>query len=315
MSDWYSKIPHELRITFLLIFLVLSACHLAIVFYQKVAKSDLSKELLLRTHTWWKIAIGVFVVTALPSIYGTVLVAFISYSALREMLSISPLRASDRMAMVLCYLSVPVQFYIVHQGYYNSFLIFIPIIIFIGIPTILVFVGNTKGIGRSMSLIPTILILTVFMPSHLLMIFHLENPDLEVTGSMMVMFVILLVAFNDIFQFTWGKLLGTKKILPQISTNKTWEGLIFGLITTASFAYFLKMLTTFTGYQAFFVGLLVGFCGFIGDAILSAIKRDLKIKDTGSMVPGHGGIMDRLDSLIIAVPVYYHLLKYLIENS
>ena len=116
------------------------------------------------------------------------------------------------------------------------------------------------------------------------------------------------------FQFTWGKLLGKNKILPTISPNKTWEGFIGGIFTTAFLGYGLKFLTPLEGTEAYLCGLAIGISGFIGDAIMSAIKRDLKIKDTDELIPGHGGAMDRLDSILISAPIFFHLLTYFLAH-
>ena len=102
--------------------------------------------------------------------------------------------------------------------------------------------------------------------------------------------------------------LGKEKILPEISPNKTWIGFIGGVITTGALAYFISNLTPLQDVHAFLIGLAIGVMGFFGDLILSAIKRDLNLKDTSNLIPGHGGVMDRLDSIIFTAPLYYYLL-------
>ena len=187
---------------------------------------------------------------------------------------------------------------------------------FIIIPIILVLSGNTRGIGRSMSIIPSILIVTVYMPSHLMMLFHLEFKGFLLGGTGLLLYVIILASFNDIFQYIWGKLLGNKKkMLPKIVPDRTYGGFLLGLINTAGLAILIRFLTPFTFWQAVLLGTVIGICGFFGDALLQAIKRDLKIRDTGSVLPGHGGFLDRLDSLIIAIPIYYHIIRYIANLS
>jgi phosphatidate cytidylyltransferase len=112
-------------------------------------------------------------------------------------------------------------------------------------------------------------------------------------------------------QFTWGKLLGRHKIIPKISPNKTWEGFIGGLICTTAIGYFLRFLTPLNNYQALFVSFMMAFAGFVGDVVMSAVKRDIGIKDTGSIIPGHGGILDRIDSLAYTAPAFFHLVYYI----
>lgn len=118
--------------------------------------------------------------------------------------------------------------------------------------------------------------------------------------------------FNDICQYIWGKILGKHKIIPKVSPNKTWEGFLGGLITTTCVASITApLLTPLTTTQGVFAGALIGIGGFIGDVVISSIKRDLQIKDSSTLIPGHGGILDRLDSLIYTAPLFFHFLYYL----
>jgi phosphatidate cytidylyltransferase len=316
MIRWYNSIPEEIKLVFLFVFALLILTSIIFYILDKTIHNHLTSDLIKRNNSWWKIAIGVFIIGTFPRIYGTIIVAFISFSTLREMLSISPLRASDRLAIFLCYLAVPIQFHLAYVGFYNGFIIFITLIMFIIIPIILMLSGSTKGIGRSMSIIPSILLVTVYMPSHLMMLFHLEFKDFLLGGTGLLLYVIILASFNDIFQYIWGKLLGNKKkMLPKIVPDRTYGGFLLGLISTAGLAILIRFLTPFTFWQAILLGTVIGICGFFGDALLQAIKRDLKIRDTGSVLPGHGGFLDRLDSLIIAIPIYYHIIRYIANLS
>ena len=112
-------------------------------------------------------------------------------------------------------------------------------------------------------------------------------------------------------QFTWGKLLGKHKIVPKVSPNKTWEGFIGGLISTTIIGYFLGFLTPLADYQVIFVSFMIAASGFIGDIVMSSVKRDIGIKDMGTSIPGHGGILDRIDSLAYTTPVFFHLVYYM----
>ena len=121
--------------------------------------------------------------------------------------------------------------------------------------------------------------------------------------------LLFLGQFNDVLQFLWGKLFGKHKITPDVSPNKTWEGFIGGLVCTIILGYFLRFLTFFTPVQAVTASFCIAFAGFFGDLNMSAIKRDLGIKDMGNTIPGHGGIMDRLDSLSFASLIFFHLVR------
>ena len=307
-------IPIELLFILCVIFGVLIICSSIFGFISLMNKSDSVSELVVRTNSWWKIAIGITVVATAPAIIGTIVIAYVVFVALREMLSIIPLRTADRIVLVASYFAIPIQFYLAYKNYYYLFQIFIPLVMFVCVSIILVLTGETNRIGRSMAIIPTILILTVYMPSHMVLLFHVNVPEFTVGAGGLIVFLITITASNDIFQFTWGKLLGKRKILPKISPNKTWAGFIGGVITSSLLGIVLSFLTPLNYIESFYVGLSLGIIGFVGDSIISAVKRDLKIKDTDDLIPGHGGAMDRLDSIVLTTPAFYYLLIFFIEN-
>lgn len=149
--------------------------------------------------------------------------------------------------------------------------------------------------------------LTVFGLSHMAYLVSLSPGE----GKKMLLFLVFLTEINDVMQFTWGKLLGKHKIVPKVSPNKTWEGFIGGIISTTIIGYFLGFLTPLEPMQVVFVSFLLACSGFIGDIVMSSVKRDIGIKDMGSSIPGHGGILDRIDSLAYTAPVFFHLVYYL----
>ncbi len=314
MTILNQKIPFEIIVILLVIFGVLSACSIVFYFLYKKKKTNLLKELIVRVNSWWKLAFGVAVVITFPPIYGTIIIAYVSFVALREMFSISRIRSSDRNALFLGYFSIPVQYYFAYMGFYEPFLYFIPMVMFISLTIVLVLSGDTTRIGISMSIIPTMLMLTVYMLSHIVLLFNFDSPSLNIHGGSLIIFLIMLTAFNDVFQFTWGKLLGKRKILPKVSPNKTWAGFIGGILTTAVLAVLIRFLTPLSIFESFLIGLLIGIFGFLGDVLISSIKRDLRIKDTDDLIPGHGGAMDRLDSIILTAPIFFHVLKFFIEK-
>ena len=307
-------IPIELLFILCAVFGVLIICSSIFGIISRKNKSDSISELVVRTNSWWKMAIGITVVATAPAIIGTIVLAYVVFVALREMLSIIPLRTADRTVLVASYIAIPIQFYLAYKNYYYLFQIFIPLVMFISVSVILVLTGETNRIGRSMAIIPTTLMLTVYMPSHMVLLFHVSVPGFTVGAGGLIIFLIMITAFNDIFQFTWGKLLGKRKILPRISPNKTWVGFIGGVFTSGVLGGALSFLTPLDYINCFYIGLSLSIIGFIGDSIISAVKRDLKIKDTDDLIPGHGGAMDRLDSIVLTTPTFYHLLLFFIEN-
>ena len=307
-------IPIELIFILCAVFGVLIICSSIFGIISRKNKSDSISELVVRTNSWWKMAIGITVVATAPAIIGTIVLAYVVFVALREMLSIIPLRTADRTVLVASYIAIPIQFYLAYKNYYYLFQIFIPLVMFISVSVILVLTGETNRIGRSMAIIPTTLMLTVYMPSHMVLLFHVSVPGFTVGAGGLIIFLIMITAFNDIFQFIWGKLLGKRKILPRISPYKTWVGFIGGVFTSGVLGGALSFLTPLDYINCFYIGLSLSIIGFIGDSIISAVKRDLKIKDTDDLIPGHGGAMDRLDSIVLTTPTFYHLLLFFIEN-
>lgn len=271
-------------------------------------KADLS-ELIMRTKSWWVMAIIFVLAIILHPIITFVSLGLLSFLALRELSTISKnVREADRKVLIWCFLSIPFQYYFAFIGQYSLFIIFIPVFMYLWIAFMLVIIGETEDISRSMSVLPAQLMLTVFGVSHLA--FLVSLPDIEgfdAGGRALLLFIVFLTEMNDVFQFTWGKLLGRFKVIPKISPNKTWEGLIGGIITSVVVGYFLRFLTPFSEIEILMTCGIVAITGFIGDVVVSAIKRDIGLKDTGATIPGHGGILDRIDSLAISGPVFFHI--------
>ena len=266
-------------------------------------------ELKLRTKSWWTMAMVFILAIAINPIISYFAFGLLSFMVLREISTISKnVRDVDRRIMIWCYIAIPIQFILAYNGCFNLFVIFIPVVMFIFISFMLVIRGETTEIGRSMSVIPTQLMLTVFSLSHLAFLLSLPQiAGFNAGGRGLLLFVVFITEINDVFQFTWGKLLGRHAIIPKISPNKTWEGFIGGIITTTVLGYFLRFLTPFSVVESLVVSFVIACAGFVGDVVVSAVKRDIGLKDTGTLIPGHGGILDRIDSLAITSVVFFHI--------
>ena len=303
----------EIAIVIGLIFGILVFASLLFWILGRVKPQGDFSELVMRTKSWWVMATIFVLATIVHSVITFISLGLLSFFALRELSSISKnVRASDRKVLIWCFLSIPIQYYFAYIGHYSLFLIFIPVFMYLWIAFMLVIQGETEDISRSMSILPTQLMLTVFGVSHLA--FLLSLPELEgfkAGGRALLLFVVFLTEMNDNFQFTWGKLLGRYKVIPKVSPNKTWEGLIGGIITTIIAGYFLRFLTPFSEIEVLITCGLIAIIGFIGDVVVSAIKRDIGVKDMGNMIPGHGGILDRIDSLAVTGPFFFHIVYFL----
>ncbi len=125
------------------------------------------------------------------------------------------------------------------------------------------------------------------------------------------MLLILLTQGNDVAQYILGKTLGRRKVVPRVSPGKTLGGLLGGVLTTMLIACLVGPQLTFLDWKrSLLAGMIIGLGGFAGDVSISALKRDLGVKDSGTILPGHGGILDRVDSLTYTAPLFFHFVHY-----
>lgn len=252
-----------------------------------------------------------FIVFLTSETMTVIMFALLSFLALKELLSIVPTRQADRRVIFWAYLSIPIQYYWVGKEWYGMFLVFIPVYMFLFLPIRMVITGDTKGFIRSSGVIHWAMMLTVFGLSHMayLLVLPVKNPSAGHIGP--VLFLLLTTQFNDVAQYICGKLFGKHKIIPLVSPNKTWEGFIGGLIAvTFCSGLIAPLLTPLSTNHGFIIGFIISGAGFFGDVVISSVKRDLQIKDCGMLIPGHGGILDRLDSLTYTAPLFFHYMYY-----
>jgi phosphatidate cytidylyltransferase len=268
-------------------------------------------ELFQRVNSWW-IIIGLFSLAIVThKAISIFFFAFVSFLALREFLHLVPKRENDRRVIFWCFLSIPMQCYWVYTGWYNMFIIFVPVYMFLLIPLRMIIVGDTNNFLRTAGIYHWGLMSTVYCLGHL-SFFHAFEEKNHIAGSAgMILFMACLTQFNDVAQYVWGKSFGKHKIIPKVSPNKTWEGFLGGMATTMVFTWFLApLLTPIDGWQRLLAGFIFSVGGFVGDVVESAVKRDIGVKDSGNMLPGHGGILDRVDSLTYTAPLFFHFVKY-----
>ena len=270
-------------------------------------------ELKLRVRSWW-VMIGIFAAAMLLSPAAAVVFwAFVRFLALKEYLSLIPTRRADRRVLFWAYLAIPIHYYWVGSAWYGMFVIFIPVYMFLLLPLRMVTIGETQGFLRAAGTLHWGLMTTVFSLSHmayLLVLDPAKNP--AGGGAGLLLYLVFLTQFNDVAQYTWGKLFGRHKVIPKVSPKKTWEGLVGGNLTTLLLAILIAPTLTPLGmWEAAGAGLIIGVFGFIGDVTISALKRDIGVKDSGSLIPGHGGVLDRIDSLTYTAPLFFHYVYYL----
>jgi len=295
------------------IFALLVAATLVVQLLGRVKPGLDLAEVRLRVRSWWVMAAVFSVAMAVSRTISLVFFAFVSFLALKEYLSLIPTRRADRRVLFWAYLAIPIQYWWIAREWYEMFIIFVPIYVFLFIPLRMVLIGETAGFLRAAGTLHWGMMVTVFSISHIAYLLVLPPAaGARVGGAALVLFLVVLTQINDVAQFLFGKALGRHRAVPTVSPGKTYEGLLGGIAVTLVLSLLLApWLTPFNRWQAAAAGLIIGLGGFIGDVVISALKRDLGIKDSGTLLPGHGGILDRIDSLTYTAPLFFHFTAYL----
>lgn len=268
------------------------------------------RELTQRIQTWWLIILLFSLALLSPPWLALTFFALVSFMALKEFLTLVPSRQADRMPVLWMFIAIPVNYWLIGIGWYGLYIIFIPVYAFLFLPARMVIAGDTQGFLHRAAQHHWGLMTTVFAFSHVAFLLVLPA-DGQQSGALLVLFLVGLTEFNDIAQYLWGKSLGRVKVTPTVSPNKTLAGLLGGIGSTALAAWLLgPLMTPLSGPMALLAGLVIGCAGFCGDVVMSAVKRDIGVKDSGTLLPGHGGLLDRLDSLIFTAPVFFHFIRY-----
>ena len=239
------------------------------------------------------------------------LFALVSFLALREFVTQTPVRRADHSALFLCFfIALPVQYLLVALEWYGMFSIWIPVYAFLALPVLAVLFADTGRFLDRTAATHWGLMVCVYCISHIPALMNLRIPGYEGRTPLLMVFVVLIAQVSDIMQYVWGKLLGRRPIAPALSPSKTVEGLVGGVASATLLGAALYRITPFTPWQAGGVALLIALLGFLGGLVMSAIKRDRGIKDWSHLLQGHGGMLDRLDSLCFSAPVFFHLTRY-----
>ena len=313
VSQALNIVPVNLQYALWGIVILLIVSTLAIELKALIMPAIDNRELWLRIGSWWVIA-GLFVVSiALGRTFTIAYFGLISLLALKEYLNIMPARPSDKKLHYLAYFASALHYYWIWLGLQPLFFVFIPVFLFLIMSFCLMIASETKGFLKAASSLHWGLMSTVFLLSHVAYLLTLPDSGNPVAGSAgLLFFIAFLTQFNDVLQFIWGKLLGKTKIVPLISPSKTVAGLLGGVISTTLLAWLIApYLTPLLSWEPLAAGVIIGLGGFAGDVLISAIKRDIGIKDASHLIPGHGGVLDRIDSLIVSAPLFFYFIYYL----
>lgn len=264
-----------------------------------------------RTRSWWLMTAVFTTAMATGRLGSVVLFGLLSFIALRELITLTPTRRADHRTLFWAFfVFVPGQYLLVYDGWYGLFAIFIPVYAFLFIPVRSALAGDTSDFLARTAKIQWGLMIAVYCVSHAPALLMLEIPGYAGQNAKLLLFLVLVVQLSDVLQYIFGKTLGRRRIVPTLSPNKTWEGTIGGISGASLIGGLLWWSTPFSPWAALLIALLITLAGFAGGLCMSAIKRDLGVKDFGTLIEGHGGVLDRIDSLCFAAPLFFHITRY-----
>jgi phosphatidate cytidylyltransferase len=264
-----------------------------------------------RITAWW----GMVALLSVAFIAGragvVILFALLSFAALREFLSLTAKSTADHWSLAAAFfLILPIQYWLVWTDWYGFYSVFVPVYVFLLLPVVSAINGNTKAFLVRVAETQWALMICIYCISHVPALLYLQIPGFEGRNVLLIAWMIFVVQLSDVLQYVWGKLLGRTKVAPSLSPSKTWEGFVGGTLSATLIGTSLWWMTPFTMSEAAGMCLVITLMGFFGGLVMSAIKRDKGVKDWGHLIAGHGGFIDRLDSVIFAAPIFFHLTRY-----
>ncbi len=295
---------------FVLLFLIIAS--FAAWLLAKLKPKGDWQELQKRIKAWWVMAI-IFLAAVSLNIKQIPLVLFclVSLLAMREYLRIFDLPKQHQPIIFWTFFIIIIQYYWIFIDWYGMFTIFIPIYAFIFLSIRLIFTKDPKDFLNSIAKIQWGLLIFGLGLSHLGYLVNLGFiKGTAIDGRCLLLFLVILTETNDVAQYIWGRLFGRTKIAPHTSPKKTWEGFIGGVITVPLIGILMRFLTPFSLGVVIVISLGISVVGFFGDLVMSALKRDRGIKDFSTAIPGHGGILDRMDSICYTAPLFFHVVRY-----
>lgn len=281
------------------------------VFCKSEASATAIQNLNARVKAWW-VMVAVFGLAMVTGGIGSVvLFGLTSFLALREFITLTPTKLGDHRTLFwVFFIITPLQYYLVAAHRYGLFSILIPVYAFLFVPLRSAISGDCDHFFERTAKIQWGLMVCVYCVSYAPAIFLLNIPGYEGQNGKLLFYFILVVQISDVLQYAWGKTVGRHKIAPHVSPSKTWEGFIGGILSASLIGAALWWATPFTPLQSAAMSLAITLMGFAGGLVMSAIKRDRGVKDYGTLIEGHGGVMDRIDSICFAAPVFFHLTRY-----
>jgi phosphatidate cytidylyltransferase len=265
-----------------------------------------------RVRAWWIICSLLAIAFFSPAL-TVLLFGIMSFEALREFITLTPTRRADHRALfwVLLFFT-PLQYVLVALDRPELYSILIPVYAFLFIPARIAIAGDYKRFLERVAKIQSGLLICVYCLSFAPALLYLKIPNaLPNAQARLLFFFVTMALLSEAFQFIWSQLYGRHVIAPTINATRTWEGLVGGTASSALAGMVLYWATPFALWQAAFMSMVIAVMGFAGSMTMSAIKRDRGVRDYGTLVEGHGGVLDRIDAICFAAPVFYHIARTL----
>lgn len=268
-------------------------------------------NLIARVRAWWSM-VAIFAAAFILGKYATIaMFALVSFFALREFLSLTPTKIGDHRALSAAFFAmIPIQYLLIATNWYGLFAIFIPVYGFLLLPSLSALGHDTESFLERTAKIQWGVMIAIYCISHLPALLLLDIPGYSGQNPLLMFYLILVVQMSDVLQYVFGKLFGKTKIAPVVSPSKTVEGFVGGAASATLIGAAMWWITPFTPLQSAGMALIIVLMGFLGGLVLSAVKRSLGAKDWGAMIKGHGGVMDRMDSVSFAAPIFFHATRY-----
>lgn len=274
----------------------------------------------LRVRAWWILLAALAAAFLLGHAVTMVMFGLISFWALREFITLTPTRPGDHRTLFwIFFLFTPLQFFLVGFGLYGLYSIAIPVYAYLFIPAGIALAGDYKRFLERTAKIQAGLLICVYCLSYAPALLTLDLPDLpsgqpDTGGGVRLLFFFVLIAqLSDALQYAWSQLPSKHVIVPAINSTRTWEGVFGGTLSVTLIGAILWWATPFHGTQwwmAAAMAALISLMGFAGGITMSAIKRDRGVGDFGTLVEGHGGLLDRIDTLCFAAPIFFHCTRW-----
>jgi phosphatidate cytidylyltransferase len=273
-----------------------------------------------RIRAWWLMCALLAAAFLIQPTATVIFFGLVSFWALREFITLTPTRPGDHRALFWTFfLCTPLQYVFVALGQYEMYTVLIPVYAFLLIPARIAFSGDYKRFLERVAKIQAGLLICVYCLSHAPALLTMDLPgnanftfDAKVR---LLFFFVLMVQLSDALQYAWAQLPSKHVIVPSVNPSRTWEGLLGGTASTALLGAALGWAATpFPAWLAAVLSMVIALMGFGGAMTMSAIKRDRGVKDYGTLVEGHGGVLDRIDSICFAAPVFFHLTRTLAPN-